>query len=142
MDENSKDETLKRTHLLTVLLVLSFIGGGLGFLSNMAIYLLHDEMLAVLSAQNMQSFMGVDVAQLLSVNPLLFLSQAIFLALSVVGAIMMWQLNRSGFHVYTISQIVLLILPKLFISGIPFPWFELSLSFLFVYLYAKSLKFF
>ncbi len=144
LEEKKSDNVLKRPDLLTVLCILSFIGGGLALLSNILIYLFNDEMRTVLSSQNFQTFMGakLNFSMFLTISPSFFLLQALFSALSIIGVALMWKMSQMGFHLYTTAQIVLLIIPKLFISGLPFPWFELSLSLLFVYLYGKSLKVF
>lgn len=78
---------------------------------------------------------------LISVNSIYFVFQAILFALALYGAYLMWNLKKTGFHFYTISQIVLLILPQIFLSGMPFPTFELLLSLIFVILYAKNLQY-
>jgi len=49
-------------------------------------------------------------------------------------------LKKAGFHIYTIAQILLLIIPKLFIPNLPFPGMELLISFLFVFYYSRFLK--
>ena len=141
-NNNKRVNVSKRTDLLTVLSILSFIWGGLSFLSNFILYLFNSQVHAVIKEEGLKQFFGVDMnlEALLNVHPLFFLLQALFAAMSVLGVAMMWRLNRLGFHVYTIAQIILLIIPNLFISGLPFPLFELSVAALFVYLYGKSLK--
>ncbi len=144
LEGDDNGNVLKRTGFLTTLCILSFAGGGMEFLSNIILYLFHEPIKAILNQQGGEALFGVqmDFDLLLSVSPLFFLSQAIFSLMSVTGVALMWRLNKTGFHIYTIAQIVLLIIPKLFFSGIPFPWFELSVSFIFVYFYGKSLKIF
>ncbi len=145
IEEKDTGNTLEqRTGLLTFLCVLSFIGGGMEFFSNIILYLFNEPIKTILNEQNGDVLFGaqMDFDSLLSVSPLFFLLQAIFSFMSVFGVALMWRLNKKGFHVYTIAQIVLLIIPKLFFAGLPFPWFELSVSFVFVYFYGKSLKIF
>ncbi len=146
MSENKDTEKtlMRRTGLLTVLCVLSFIGGGMEFFSNIILYLFNEPIKTILNEQGAGTVFGVqmDFDLLLSVSPLFFLLQAVFSLMSVTGVALMWRLNKTGFHVYTVAQIVLLIIPKLFFAGIPFPWFELSVSFIFVYFYGKSLEIF
>ncbi len=143
MEEN-QNQPIARTTLLTVLAVLSFIGGGLAILSNALLYFFNDEINTLLESGAVRGFPGMDmnIDLVLSLNKSFFLMQALANVLSVFGVYLMWNLKKEGFHFYTVAQIILLIIPKLYISGLPFPWFEMSLSFLFVYLYAKALRFF
>ncbi len=143
MEEN-QNQQLKRTTLLTVLAVLSFIGGGMSIISNAFLYFYNDEVKQLVESGALQSFsdMNLNLDLLLSISKDFFLLQALTNILSVFGVYLMWNLNKAGFHFYTIAQIILLIIPKLYLPGLPFPWFELSLSLLFVYLYAKALKMF
>ncbi len=142
--EKNQNQQLKRTTLLTVLAVLSFIGGGMSIFSNAFLYFYNDEVKQLVESGALQSFsdMNLNLDLLLSISKDFFLLQALTNILSVFGVYLMWNLNKAGFHFYTIAQIILLIIPKLYLPGLPFPWFELSLSLLFVYLYAKALKMF
>ena len=76
---------------------------------------------------------------LVNINSMYFMFQALILALAVYGAYLMWKLKKIGFHLYAISQIILLILPQVFLPSLPFPTFELIISLIFVTLYAKNL---
>ncbi len=142
IETSNQNLELKRSDLLTILCVLSFIGGGMGFLANILTYSYFGQLKEMFAGQDTVNFLGteININMFLNVNPTLFLWQAVFSALSIIGAAIMWRLNKTGFHVYTIAQIILLMLPQIYISGLPFNWLELSLSLLFIYLYAKSLK--
>jgi len=78
---------------------------------------------------------------LLSINASYFIFQAFLFALTIYGAYSMWNLNKVGFHIYTIAQILLLILPQAFLPELPFPTFELIISLIFITLYSKNLKY-
>ena len=140
--EENTNKPLKRSDFLTVLCVLSFIGGGMTLLSNAFLYAFHDAVKTIIAEQNTKAFFGanIDFEALLSISPSFFLFQALFSAMSVAGVILIWKLNKKGFHIYTIAQIILLIIPKLYFTGLPFPWFELSISLFFIYFYGKSLR--
>lgn len=132
----------KRSDLLTVLCILTFIGSGTSMLANGFLFLTIEPVKQLLEQQSTYLFLGteIDMGFLLEINPVFFLLQSLALLVSIIGATQMWQLKKIGFHLYTVSQIVLLILPKLFINGLPFPMLELMISGVFVYLYAKSLS--
>jgi len=78
---------------------------------------------------------------LVSINSTYFILQALVFSLAIYGTYTMWNLKKLGFHIYVIAQIILLILPQVFLPGLPFPTFELIISTIFVLLYAKNLQF-
>ena len=45
-----------------------------------------------------------------------YLVCSLLFALELAGAILMWNLRRSGFHSYTIARLLLLLLPLLFLG--------------------------
>jgi hypothetical protein len=53
---------------------------------------------------------------------------------------MMWKYKKGGFHLYTTSQILLLIVATIYLTGMPFPYFDVLLTAMFVYIYASNLK--
>lgn len=134
----------KRPELLKVLCILTFIGSGLSFLANAIMYLTIDVWKAAYQEGVFSILEGkvemkmIDL--LMNVNPNYYMFQALLFGLSVYGAYLMWKLKKAGFHMYTISQILLLIVSKVFIPSQPFPVVPLLLSLVFVLLYARSLK--
>ena len=131
--------------LLKILLILTFIGSGLTLFSNSFIFILFQPIKAMLTAQGggyTYSFMGttMDLKPFFDLSPYFYLIQALLSGVSLLGAVLMWQLKKVGFHLYTIAQICMLIVPKLFIRGLPFPAMELLISFLFVFYYSRFIK--
>jgi len=135
------NETKNRPELLTVLCILTFIGSGTSLLANGVLYLMFDQLKELIEQQSVFSLMGsdVDLSFLLDIKSGFFLSQLLIYTLSLYGAVQMFQLRKIGFHLYTIAQIALLIIPKIFVPVLPFPFFELMVSTVFVYLYYKNL---
>ncbi len=144
MKELSDEEIKQRMHVLKVLCILTFIGSGLSAISAVSMFMMIDyvrnfyeqgmfDMLA--DSFDLESFRSM-----IYVNKTYFLVNGLLALGSVYGAYLMWNLRKTGFHVYTISQIFLLILPQLYFSGFPFPVFELLLSGVFVFLYSRSLS--
>jgi hypothetical protein len=128
---------------LKVLLILTFIGSGMTMLSNLVVFTFFDQMKMVVTTQMANyTFMGtkMDFTPFFEISPYFYLIQGLLSGLSLSGAIMMWDLKKLGFHLYTIAQILLLIVPKLFIKGLPFPGMELLISFIFVFYYSRFLK--
>jgi len=60
---------------------------------------------------------------------------------SFAGALMMWKLNKKGFHVYTLAQLLMLTLPLLMINGYRSPWSSLLLTATFIFAYAINTRF-
>lgn len=137
------DETPKRPELLTILCILTFIGSGASLIANGFLFLMFDQVKEIIGQQEVLSFLGseIDLSFLLDIKPVFFLLQASLYFLSVVGAYQMFQLRKVGFHIYAVAQILLLIVPKVFIPALPFPFFELMISTVFVFLYYKNLSF-
>ena len=135
------NETKNRPELLTILCILTFIGSGTSLLANGVLYLMFDQLKELIEQQSVFSLMGsdVDLSFLLDIKSGFFLSQLLIYTLSLYGAVQMFQLRKIGFHLYTIAQIALLIIPKIFVPVLPFPFFELMVSAVFVYLYYKNL---
>jgi len=132
----------KRTQQLTFLSILSFIGGGLSLLSNLILWLLFDEIKNIFKDGAAQKMLGTDIDMgfLLDLNPDFFLWQILFYGISIYGVYLMWNLQMKGFHFYSLAQILLLILPEVYLPFLPFPFFEIALTIVFILLYFKNLK--
>jgi len=81
---------------------------------------------------------GLDI--MLNATPVFFLASGLLYIGSLTGALLMWKLRKTGFHTYTIAQILLLIAPVYFLK-LPSPSIlDLVLSGLFIILYSTQLK--
>ncbi len=137
------EQEQQKPQLLKVLLILTFIGSGLTMFSNLFIFGFFNQIKALLAAQgSTYSFMGskMDLTPFFQISAAFYLVQGLLSGLSFTGAVFMWDLRKIGFHFYTLAQICLLIVPMLFVHGLPFPGMELLISFLFVFWYYKFLK--
>lgn len=112
-------------------------------LANGILFLTIDAVKQILEQETTFNFLGTEVNMdfLLEISSLFFLVQSLLLSVSLIGAAQMWKLKKSGFHLYTLSQILLLIVPKFFINNLPFPTLELLISASFVYLYYRNLSY-
>ncbi len=141
----SNPNTKKRPDLLIVLCVLTFIGSGFSAIVNGLAFLTIDSWAGILEEGAFEMFEGQlemeAIELLLNVNPTFYLLQAVFYAMAVYGAYMMWNLKKAGFHIYTVAQILLLIISKVYMPSLPFPLIPLLLSSTFVLLYARNLRF-
>jgi len=127
------------------LCILTFIGSGSSALANnIMFFTIEDWRLAYENGlfENLGKLFEDEALQILmNVNPGFYLLQSVFYLISLIGAILMWNLRKTGFHLYTVAQILLLISYNLFLSSQPFPFIPLLLSVTFILLYAKNLSF-
>jgi hypothetical protein len=135
----AREQPVTRTMLLTVLCILTFIGSGLNVISGLAIGTFFDQFVKV-AADLAETYKLPGMEMITEGTPGFFFISALLYSGSVAGALMMWRLLRTGFHIYTISQILLIIAPMYFysISGPSLP--DLILTGLFVILYSMNLK--
>lgn len=73
-------------------------------------------------------------------RPAFFVFSAAIYALALTGAMMMWKLRRTGFHVYAISQILMIMAPMYFFHLAGPSVLDIILSGIFVILYSTNLK--
>ncbi len=143
VSEISKEEIekRKRPQLLSIFLILSMINGIMSSFSNFMLFLTSDTIKEIFKDKKEMDFMGMqlDLSLITGTDRNFFLYQGLLFAISFAGALLMWNYKKSGFHLYTISQILLLIVTTIFIPGMPFPYVDILFTALFVYVYAKYL---
>ena len=100
------------------MLVLSFIGSGVSFLSNLMTGAILPFAKTMYEAGTMTfpNEMTVYVEELLETPRSFFFSSALLYGLSLTGAILMWNLKKSGFHLYTLAQLLILLITLLFLG--------------------------
>lgn len=143
MDEQQQPfpkETSPNSTLLKLLCVFTYIGSGLGFISYGIIGLIHNffsrNLNLIPDEQNREL-----IEMMLSAGRTFFFLNALLYAASFAGAVLLWKMKKAGFHVYTASQLLLLILPMAFIKGFPMPGTNIFLTILFIWGYSGFLKF-
>lgn len=141
-EEGSNISQEERPKQLTLLCVLSFVGGGASLLSNLFLYSAFDKITEYLQNGTTQKILGteIDMSFIISINPDFFLWQMVLFSISIYGVILMWNFKMYGFHIYSVSQILLLILPEIYVPSLPFPLLEISITIVFILLYFKNLK--
>lgn len=159
--ENNPIEQPKRSQFLTVLCILTFIMCALGILSG--IYNLYasqpevmqksiEDVRAVspeMADQMENQMLTLESNAFMKIYPYLNL---VFILLSFLGALMMWNRKRNGFYLYSIAEILpyssMLFMAKnsMNIPGIPagammvVVFLMIGVDVLFVYLYSRNLK--
>ena len=136
-------EEEQRSPSFKVFLIMSLIYGGLSVFSNLVVYGMIDFIRQTFEGKEQINFMGMDLDLSLFMNTdkNFFLFQTILFVFSFAGALYMWNGRKIGFHLYTGAQILLLIVATVYLTGMPFPFFDVVLTALFIYVYAKNLKF-
>ena len=130
---------VSRPNLLTILCILTFINGGLTFVSSIFVGTFFEQFV-VIATDFAEKFKLPGLEMITEGRPLFFFVNALLYGVSVAGALMMWNLKKNGFHVYTIAQILLILSPMYFFQ-LPGPSiFDIIFSGTFVMLYASNLK--
>jgi hypothetical protein len=143
MEENKNTDKIQEVPpqlgFLKVLCILTFIGSGAALFAYFVIGAFYD---IFLSAD--MKLLGDDekemIRMMLSAGKLFFLLSALLYGVSLYGSILMWKLRKLGFHLYAVAQIVLLILPLLFIKGFRMPFVTILVTVTFIFGYATFLK--
>lgn len=129
----------KRPTLLTVICILTFIGSGMNLFSSLVIAGFYETFVQM--AQEFAVKFNIPGMDILSeASPLFFLVSAILYAGSLAGAILMMNLRKAGFHIYTICQILLIIAPMYFLHQRSPGLADLMFSGIFILLYGIHLK--
>jgi len=160
MDNTTQIQPKKRSTGITILLVLSFINACWNILRSLIMYFTTPRMAEIFDSgqfeEMMQPFsaMGEDFTKSMSesfnilsqVNPNYYLILLVLFVVSLVGVVKMFKNDKRGFHLYSISQICMLIAHSVFIYPLqkPSPFTsDLLLTLIFImlyYLYFKRLE--
>jgi hypothetical protein len=143
MEEQQNVEPAKEapqsTGFLRFLCILTFLGSGLAMFAYFIIGAFYD---VFLSAE--MKPLGEDeqelIRMMLSAGKIFFLLSAFLYALSLFGSILMWKLRKIGFHLYSLAQIMLLILPLLYIHGFRMPFVTILVTVTFIFGYSTFLR--
>jgi hypothetical protein len=137
-NQNTQTIRKKRPELLTLLCILTFIGSGLAAFSNLFIFLSFDDVQNIISEYD---FNFPEFEMVLSGGKKFFITGFVLYTISLLGAIQMWKLRKIGFHLYTGSQVFILLLPVVSINYYQFPVLGLIVTVAFIIAYASNLKY-
>lgn len=140
MESQQQIQSLKRS--LRVVLVLSIIGSGANGLSSLFLAATLPALQQLFSSGEValpQEMMHVyDV--LLSSPRLYYVCLALLSMASLAGVIMMWNLRKNGVHLYTLAQLLMLIVPVLFLGKSFVAIGDIMLTVLFVGFYVITFR--
>ena len=134
-----QEPKLKRPGLLTVICILTYIGSGMNLISSLFIFLFFDAFKVV--AANLAKTLNLPGMEMFIEGPsIFFAASALIYASTIAGTLFMWQLRKVGFHIYTISQILLVIAPMYFFKLLGPGVMDILLAGVFILLYSMNLK--
>ena len=113
---------------LSVACVLSFINAGFQFITNIFWFLGYKTIQNIGQSEEYQELvekLTPDAEQVetsmqaqLAISRVNFLLMALLFAMSFYGVLQMWQLQKRGFHIYSIAQILMLIVMAIFVINV------------------------
>lgn len=129
------------TRNLRIVLVLSCIGSGLGLTNTLTMGVCYHQF-ASMKEPFVQAMpeLKVSFELMLAVPQVCYLLMAVLYALSLTGVILMMRLRRNGWHAYTLAQLLLLLVPVLFMGRTAFNIGDLMLTLLFAGFYFFTLR--
>jgi hypothetical protein len=127
---------------LCILLVMSIIYGSVMFLSSfsMAVSLPTLNKIYTANRSLMPDEMFTAWERMASIPQPFYAGMAVLGLLSVVGCVLMWNLRRSGYHCYAIAQLMMLVLPLLFLGKGFLGIGDVMFTALFLFIYYLQLK--
>lgn len=127
---------------LCILLVMSIIYGSMMFFSSfiMAVALPAIEKVYTTNQNLLPAEIFTAWERMAAVPRPFYAAMAFFGLLSVVGCVLMWNLRRSGYHCYAIAQLMMLVLPLLFLGKGYLGIGDVMLTALFLFVYYLQLK--
>lgn len=131
----------KRPPGLTILCILSFIGSGGSAISSFFVAGAFN-LIPLAVKQTPVADAEALLKMITTAGPLFFFFMGILYLISLAGAIYMFKLRKTGFHLYTVAQLCMLILPSLMISGFELPVSNLLLTGSFILAYAVNIRLF
>jgi len=142
--EKTSFQKPRRPDGLTLICVLSFIGGGLSFFSNFFIYAFYPKVISAIENGEVMKLPNVDMDMVLGIlkssGRIYYLLISILYLISIYGVKKMWNLQKTGIHFYAIAQIVLLILPLIFVDAGLSVFPSLLVTVLFVFIFSRYQK--
>ena len=122
-----------RPDFLSALCILTFIGSSFTFIMYLLASLFFERASEIIIEYSaMHSTNGI--------NSFYFTILMALSALSLSGAIRMWKLCRDGFFIYTTAQILILLLPVIWINSQAFSIVNLIFTIIFIGGYTLNLK--
>ena len=154
---NVQEEPAKRPEMLTVLCILSFINAVWNAISNFVSFAFYDTFQSLFAQMKEGEGVFEDLAEQMgdnwemmteasalafSVGRGYYLIEMLLFVASFIGVMMMWKLQKKGFHVYTIAQFLMIIVTSVFVTSKVggFPFGPIFWTAFFVFMYYSNYK--
>lgn len=133
---------LSRRRSMRIVLVLSFIGSGMSFFSYLMMSVGLSGMQAMYNAgaMTLPGEMTVFVEQLLETPRAFFVFSTLLYAMSLGGLVLMWNIRKNGFHMYTLAQLLILLVTVLFLGRERLALGDVMLTLLFIVYYFMAMR--
>ena len=84
--------------------------------------------------------MTVMIEQMINTPRSFYLCSALLYAASLIGVVLMWNIRKSGFHLYTLAQLLVLLIGVLFLGKDRLSLGDVMLTVLFITYYYIALR--
>lgn len=118
---DNKADRKPRSSGLTFICILTFIGSGFSAVAFFVIFLIYNEIPAILAEQGFPLDNESMLALINNAERSFFLTMTVFYLTSFAGALMMWNQRKRGFHFYTTAQLMMLLIPFFMVTGYTVP---------------------
>lgn len=127
---------------LRILLVLSMIWAGLSVISYLMIGVLQPSLQNYYSTHPdlLPEQFYTMMQQLFEIPRAYFIGCAVLFGLELMGAVLMWNMRRSGFHCYALARLLLVLLPLLFLGRGAVALGDVMFALLFIVVYYMLLR--
>ena len=141
---NEIDESRKRSGLRTlhIFLVISFIVSGYHLLAYLVMGVTPSQMKEqmVEMAGGFPDEFAIMLDKFLAIPQWYFLVSALLNVASIVGLVLMWKVRGSGFHCYTLSKLMLILMPVMFLDRSYIAIGDIMIAILFIIYYFALLR--
>ena len=133
---------IARRRAFRIILVLSIIGSGFSFISHLTTgaILPYAKTMYESGSMTFPSEMTVFVEETFETPRSFYLLSALLYGLSLTGCILMWNLRKSGFHFYTLAQLLILLATLLFLGKERVALGDIMFALLFITYYYFALR--
>lgn len=122
-----------RPVLLSALCLLTFLGSSITFIGYFIASVLFEKVADIII--NYSSWHSTE-----AISPVYFTALMVLSAISLTGAIRMWKLHRDGFYLYVFAQLIMVMLPAVWIGAQAFTVSNAIFTGVFILGYGLNLK--
>jgi hypothetical protein len=138
-EEDPKPMPVIRPKGLLFICILTFIFSGLSFFSFFFCSLFYSHLPEIIKASPFtKEVPGIE--GLADASIWFYILNTLFYGVSLAGAILMLLIRKVGFHLYAVSQLLLLIIPMIFIQGYKGDFSGFALTGIFILIYYSYMR--